>query len=294
MLRISKKVIFLPVSLKMILKHKKYSKFRQASLGLLVVLFVVLSVKSSAQTLEVGGFAGTSYYLGELNPGLPYNQAQLAYGALMRYNLNPRWALKLNYYRGEVKGSDETGGSVLDRELNFRSKINDISVVAEFNFWEYYTGSKKNYFTPFIFGGFSYFNFKPVSYSGVELQPLGTEGQNIGFNDRSPYNLYSFALTFGFGVKYSLSERLGIAFEWGMRKTLTDYIDDISTTYYLQGESIDVNNEAQVLSDPTRSHDAYMQRGNSGTNDWYNYTGLTITYKFDLRSKKRCNSVSWK
>ena len=35
------------------------------------------------------------------------------------------------------------------------------------------------------------------------------------------------------------------------------------------------------------SHDAYMQRGNDNNNDWYNITGVTVTYKFDLRSNKR-------
>jgi uncharacterized protein DUF6089 len=260
----------------------------------MLVFVIGFSLNSISQTLEIGGFIGTSYYLGELNPGLPYNQTQLAYGALARYNLNERWAIKMSYYKGNVKGSDATGGWVEDRELNFKSVINDISLVAEFNFWEYFTGSKKNYFTPFLFGGVSFFTFEPTSYSGVALQPLGTEGQNEDFAGRSPYNQYSFAIPFGFGVKYSLSERLGITFEWGMRKTFTDYIDDVSTTYYLPGQSIDPNEPGQILSDPTMSHELYMQRGDSKTNDWYNYTGVTVTYKFDLRSKKGCNNISWK
>lgn len=294
MLSITKKMIFLPLKFKMINNIQKYS-FHKKFQGLIILAFmVILSLGASAQTMEVGGFAGTSYYLGELNPGLPYNQTQFAYGALVRYNLNPRWALKFNYYRGKVQGSDETGGSVVDRELNFKSKLNDFSLVAEFNFWEYYTGSKRNYFTPFLFAGVSYFNFKPTSYSGVELQSIGTEGQNVGFAGRSPYKQYSFAMTFGFGIKYSLSERLGLAFELGMRKTFTDYIDDISTTYYLTGQNINPNVPGEISSDPTMSHDEYMQRGDDQTKDWYNYTGLTITYKFDLRNNKKCNNVSWR
>ncbi len=291
---ITKKMIFLPLEIKMIKFNLKY-KFHKGLVSLfLLSLTSLLPIGLSGQTLELGGFVGTSYYLGELNPGLPFNQTQLAYGALARYNLNPRWAIKFNYYRGKVQGSDATGASVKDRELDFTSNINDFSLVAEFNFWEYFTGSKKSFFTPFLFGGASFFTFKPTSLSGVDLQPLGTEGQNIGFAGRSPYKQYSFAMTFGFGIKYSLSKRIGLAFECGMRKTLTDYIDDISTTYYLRGENINPGVPAEILSDPTMSHDEYMQRGNDQTNDWYNYTGVSITYKFDLRSKKRCNSVSWK
>ncbi len=294
MLHITKKVIFLPFEKKMTEHNLKY-RFRGTMRQLIVLVFITgIAMNLNSQTLELGGFIGTSYYLGELNPGLPYNQTQLAYGALARYNLNERWAIKMSYYKGKVKGSDETGGWVEGRDLNFKSVINDISLVAEFNFWKYFTGSKKNYFTPFLFGGVSFFTFEPQSFGGTALQPIGTEGQNIGFAGRSPYDQYSFAFPFGFGFKYSLSERLGITFEWGMRKTFTDYIDDISTTYYLQGSGIDPSDPGQILSDPTMNHDAYMQRGDSKTNDWYNYTGVTITYKFDLRSNKRCNNVSWK
>ncbi len=278
-------MILLPLNFTMIKKDKKYS-FLHIMMKIVIVLFFVISVKAStAQTIEIGGFVGTSYYLGELNPALPYNQTQLAYGGLARYNLSERWAIKFNYYRGNVKGSDATGGSVENRDLDFESKINDFSLVAEFNFWEYFTGSKKSFFTPFIFGGVSFFTFNPISYSGVELQSQGTEGQNYGFDDRSPYNKYSFAIPFGFGFKYSLTERLGLTFEWGMRKTFTDYIDDISTTYA---------DDPDIIADPTQTHSAYVQRGDDQTNDWYNYTGITITYKFDLRSKKGCSNVNWK
>ncbi|MBC8320536.1 MAG: hypothetical protein H8E34_07430 [Bacteroidetes bacterium] len=278
----------------MIEKTLKYSFIRiviKALIGLTIILF---AYASNAQTIEIGGFGGTSYYLGELNPALPYNQTQLAYGALARYNINPRWAAKFSYYRGNVQGSDATGGSVINRDLNFKSKINDFSLVAEFNFWEYFTGSKKNFFTPFIFGGISFFTFKPTSSSGVALQPIGTEGQNIGFANRNPYNLYSVAFPFGFGFKYSISERFGLTFEWGMRKTLTDYIDDVSTTYYLTGSNINPDYPAEILSDPSMTHDPFMQRGDDQTKDWYNYTGITVTYKFDLQNNKRCNNVEWK
>lgn len=291
MLSIIKKVIFLRLNLNM-LKIKGKNKVIYSVLTITILLFA--SMDSKSQTLEIGGMIGTSYYIGDLNPILPYNQTQLTYGALARYNINSRWAVKFNYYRGKVKGSDATGASVNNRDLNFISNINDFSLVGEFNFWTYYTGSKKNYFAPFLFGGFSYFTFKPYSFDGVALQPLGTEGQQIGFDGRAPYNQFSFAGTFGFGVKYSLSKKLSFTFEWGMRKTFTDYIDDISTTYYLEGQLIDPNISAEILSDPTQSHDPYMERGNSSTNDWYNFTGVTITYMFDLRNNKRCNSTSWK
>lgn len=287
-------MIFLPLNFTMIEKIRKYNLWYSTLRTIPLITIILFTLNSNAQIIEIGGFGGTSYYLGELNPALPYNQTQLAYGALARYNLNSRWAIKFSYYRGKVQGSDAIGSPTIDRDLDFKSNINDFSLVAEFNFWEYFTGSKKSYFTPFIFSGISYFTFKPTSFGGVSLQPIGTEGQNVDFGGRSPYNQYSFAIPFGFGFKYSLNERIGFTFEWGMRKTFTDYIDDISTTYYLTGQDINPDNIGEILSDPTMSHDPYMQRGDDQTNDWYNYTGITVTYKFDLRNKKECNNLDWK
>ena len=286
----------MPIEIIMTEKTTKYRFVHIINKVIFALIIMLFTTTISAQTLEVGGFVGTSYYLGELNPGLPFNQTQLAYGGLIRYNINSRWAVKFSYNRGKLQGSDATGGSVVNRDLDFKSQINDFSLVAEFNFWEYFTGSKKNYFAPYIFGGVSYFTFNSTSIGGADLHAAGTEGQNVGFEGRSPYNKYSFAVPFGFGFKYSVTDRLGIAIEWGMRKTFTDYIDDISTTYYFDAASPppEISRENQLLSDPTMSHDANVQRGDDKTNDWYNFTGVTVTYKFDLRRNKGCSNVNWK
>jgi hypothetical protein len=261
-------------------------KYLKYYILVLVFIFVGLSGKSQPKTLEIGLFGGTSYYIGDLNPALPYNMAQFGYGAVARLNVSSRWAFKFSYSRGKVKGDDLKTEAVTNRNLNFVSVINDFSLVAEFNFWEYFTGSKKSFFTPYLFGGVGFFTFNPKAFDGTALQPLGTEGQNIAFEGRTPYAKYSIAFPFGFGFKYSINERIGLAFEWGMRKTFTDYIDDVSTTYY-------TNSINDPYSDPTLSHDAYEQRGNRKTKDWYNFTGITLTYKIDLYNKNKCNVSKW-
>ena len=281
----SKKMILLPLKIR---KEENYKGFMSVRFfQLIVVAFLLMFVPitaSAQQTLEVGVFGGGSYYLGDLNPAWHFNQTQFAFGGVARYNLNDRWAVKGSFYHGKLKGDDTKTNAIINRELNFLTKINDISLVAEFNWWDYFTGSKKSFFTPYIFAGISYFMFKPQSLDGTDLQSLGTEGQNVGFDGRSPYALYSFAVPFGFGFKYSINSRLALGFEWGMRKTLTDYIDDVSTTYADQPDAI---------ADPTQTHSAGMQRGDSSKKDWYNFTGLTLTYKFNLRDKTKCNTSSY-
>ena len=247
----------------------------------------ICSLAIQAQTMEVGLFGGGSYYLGDLNPGMPFIMVKPAYGVVARYNYGTRWAFKLNGFRGKVAGDDAVSKANEVRGVNFESNITDISLSAEFNFFDYFTGSKRDVLTPYIFGGVGFFFYNPVS-NGVNLRDIGTEGQQAGFDGRKPYKNLSFDIPFGIGVKYSLNRRLAFTMEWGMRKTFCDYIDDVSKTYYLDGASIDPGNTEQVLSDPTFAHKPYMERGNPKTNDWYNFFGISLTYKFRIFGRRGC------
>ena len=42
-------------------------------------------------------------------------------------------------------------------------------------------------------------------------------------------------IPFGIGGKLSIGKKVGLTVFWEMHKTFTDYLDDISTTYYLAG-----------------------------------------------------------
>lgn len=258
---------------------------------LLALVFVLTGAFSFAQTAEVGVFGGLSYYLGDLNPGIHFLLSKPAFGGLARVNLDERWTVRANFYRGRVSGDDQTGQTNSLRNLNFESKITDIAATVEFSFFDYVTGSRKNTLTPFIFGGIGMVIFNPTA-DGVNLKNIGTEGQNVGFDGRKPYSLVAFTIPFGIGFKYSLNRRFSVTGEWGIRKSFTDYIDDVSTTYYLDGSQI-TDNPEEYLSDPTRIHQPWQERGNPENNDWYNFTGLSLTYKFRLYNKNKCPN-QWK
>jgi len=257
------------------------------------ILFILISclwtsINSKAQTaIEAGVYVGDSYYLGDLNPGVHFRMAQLAYGAMGRYNIDDRWSVKLEFTRGKVEGNSEKTNFLPGRNLQFESPITDISAMAEFNFFEYFTGSRWNWITPYLYAGIGWFFFQPMS-GGVKLQPLGTEGQLVGYNGRKLYKTNGLQIPFGLGVKVSIGKKIGMTAFWEMHKTFTDYIDDVSTTYYLTGSAIGPNDIGGQLSDPTKNHLPGMQRGNPQTKDWYSFSGLTVTYKFDLRGKRKC------
>lgn len=253
---------------------------------LMVFLGLGLGLPSAlqAQEMEVGGMVGGTYYLGELNPGKQFMMTRPAFGGLIRLNLDNRWSARFNFLSGRVAGDDAISQANETRNLRFRSSITEISVIGEFNFLEYFTGSKKNYFSPYLFLGPAYFTFNPKApYDGsyIELRGLGTEGTVDN------YNLYGFAAVFGFGIKYSVTGRLGVGIEWGLRKTFTDYLDDVSENY---PDPNDLNSvEALFLSDPSATkHDPEMQRGNPNNNDWYSFAGISIVYRFKLGEKTTC------
>ena len=257
---------------------------------LLALPFLALS--AFPQTMEIGIYGGGSYYLGDLNPGKHFANTQISYGLLARYNIDSRWAIKINAYRGKVKGNSQSSNFLPDRNLSFESPVTDISAVAEFNFLKYFTGSRRDFISPYIYTGISAFFFDPVA-NGYSLRSLGTEGQQIGYEGRKPYSNVSIAIPFGLGVKFSLAKNLGMTLFWEMHKTFNDYLDDVSQTYYLDGQNINPDNPEEVLSDPSLNHQPGMERGNPKNQDWYSFTGLTLTYKFKLHGSRKCRDTKF-
>ena len=216
-------------------------------IGLAVIVVLAFAgMPSTAQTLEVGLFGGGSYYLGEMNPGTHFKNTHLAYGVLARLNTNRRLAFTFSVYRGTIEGTDNVTGRVVEQDYSFKTSLYDISATASFNFLEYFTGSKRHFWTPYVFAGL-----------GASFSKL-TTAMNVPF---------------GLGFKFGFSERLGAGIEWGMRKTFTDYLDGVNFTEYQNG----LDNG----------------KDKTGTWDWYNFFGINLTYKINLRSKLKCNLDGW-
>lgn len=261
----------------------------------LTILFgLMLSVLSLSAQLEVGLFGGGSFYMGDMNPNIPFYKTNPAYGFLARYNFNSRWAAKLSVYQGKIEGDDASLEFLPERALTFESGIDELAGTFEFHFLDYYNGSMREYWTPYIFGGLALLHHTPERNES-DLRDYGTEGQNYSNNldePREEYSYYVISIPFGIGVKYSFSKKINASLEWGMRKAFSDYLDDVSQTYYQYGSQVqpgDSDYDDVVQSDPNLNHDPKMQRGYSKTNDWYSFAGLTLTYYIDMRNKNKCS-----
>ncbi|MBW6489980.1 MAG: hypothetical protein K0B15_02185 [Lentimicrobium sp.] len=250
---------------------------------------------------EIGIFGGGSYYLGDLNPGRQFFLTKPAFGGFLRHNFNDRTAIRAGFTYGTIQGDDLRSKANTDRAINFTSHVSDISAVFELNFFEYFIGSLRHFITPYMFAGGSVFYFNPkAEYPGFSdqlvLHNLRTEGQNPG----EMYSRWQFSVPFGIGFKYSLNSFMGIAASWTMHKTFTDYIDDVSTTYYFDPQDPDDPNrpideppkrpkiEAEKASDPTGAHMKGMQRGDSSYDDWFSFAGISLSIKLNYLVKEKC------
>ena len=271
---------------------------------LLIMSCLAVFAQAKAQfddpkTLELGPHVGMSYYMGDLNPTMPFAQAQLQYGGLVRFNYDNRWTFRFDYSRATVIASDEVIKWRPERGLNFTSKINDFSLVAEFNFIEYYTGNPKKNVSPYIFGGvsvFQYTAFANVNGILVDLSNHKTEYVDPDakwyekmFGKTSPIGV---SIPFGMGVKFSLSRHMAGTVEWRMQKTFTDYLDDVATVYPEQNQhAVYTADDGTTydLTDPTGNYIAGQQRGNSAFNDWFGMARVSLTWKFNLPDRRGCN-----
>jgi hypothetical protein len=259
-----------------------------------VVFLSFGSANVFGQKNEVGFFFGTSYYLGDMNPMAHFAMSRIGFGGLYRFNINQNLSLRANAYWANVEGSDAILQYNTNRNLQFRSNIFEISAQGEVNFRYFTPGDLDTPSTPFIFGGAGIFRFNPqaeINGQWFNLRQLGTEGQGSDiYPNRKPYNLTSVNILFGIGYKFNITRQFSGAFEWGMRRTGTDYLDDVSTSY--PDESAFNNNTIAIelydRSLENRGRNAGFQRGNSNTHDWYSFAGIVLTIRIKDFSKERC------
>ncbi len=270
----------------------------------LFLLILLFSLQRSAKAQyyfrgsEYGIAAGGSQYFGDLNEDYGFKFVRPAFGAFVRLHLNPYISIKgaVNYTRVGYADKYSSNPYNQKRNLSFQSNVFEAVVQAEFNFFRFTTGEVGNRWTPYLTGGVGAFYYNPFTeLDGKKyyLKPLGTEGQNSIAGNRA-YHKVAMCFPVGVGFKYWLRPGMNIGFEVADRLTLTDYLDDVSTTYvgsnyfpndpqtqnpayYLQDRSIEID-PSDPLGRPGK------QRGNSSTKD--QYLMFMVNLSFQLRVYK--------
>lgn len=260
---------------------------------LLTVLSFVLifQLNASAQFFELGAFFGTSNYQGDLVPEIQVpNEYYPTLGLFGRYNFTSRISLKAQFYKGTIAGGDEysdTESGRLDRNLSFESNIYEFGLQGEISLFKYNVFDKKRNITPYAFAGIAGFRFNPRGiYKGKwhELQPLGTEGQGLPGYEKK-YSLTQISIPMGGGIKFAFNRLASVGIEAGLRKTFTDYLDDVSGTYPDMNLLFEARGEEAValsyrefdINKALTKNPVGDKRGNPDALDWYFFGGITIS-----------------
>lgn len=211
---------------------------------------------------SIGITVNAMNYLGDLSPASNWGSTDISFtrpgfGIDFTHRFGPRYSLRGSFLYGTIRGDDFESADPVDddarfryvRNLNFRNRIKELSVVGVFDLFK----NEASYisrvqWTPYAFTGITVFHHNPQGYvsddsglpeagSWVDLEPLGTEGQyselpsdavNAGIDT---YSQIQIAIPFGIGIRYRLNQVFDISFEMSTRFTFTDYLDDVSANY---------------------------------------------------------------
>jgi len=253
------------------------------------MLCATLSPLMTQAQWNVNLFGGFSNYFGDLQEkAYTTQQSNGSFGAGLQYDFTGHFSVLSNLTYGRVSASDGYAGKadLRARNLNFETVITEWNVLAEYNFLDL----QVHKLTPYVFAGLAVYHFNPYSYDTtgkkVYLRPLSTEGEGLSqYPGRKEYALTQLAIPFGGGIKFRISDRVTLAYEIGLRKLFTDYLDDVSATYVSQAnllaargpEAVEMAYRGnQLKTGGTYPPDGTV-RGNPKHKDWYYMSGLRVT-----------------
>jgi hypothetical protein len=253
------------------------------------IITLLLPTLVFSQRWEIGMQAGPSNYQGDLAPDIELSETHFCGGIFIKKNLSQYFSLCFSAMEGKISGQDKNISSQKIRNLSFQSTITELSYQLEFNFFPFSFGLNPKKFTPYVATGLSAFMYDPKSmYNNhlVKLKPLDTEGKKLSEKKKSTYSLIQFAIPIGGGLKFNLSEKYIVGVNLSFRYTFTDYLDDVSTSYYDPGILSQQYGEISAnMSDRSSEVNSekvgFMgkQRGRSDLKDWYIFGGIFISHK---------------
>lgn len=221
---------------------------------------------SFTQTYEAGAFIGGANYIGDVGNTAYLNPNSLVAGGMLKWNKSKRYAFRLTLLYAEINADDSKSSDSRRqaRGYSFSNNIAEASLGIEFNYWSFdlSKADAEKQSTPYLYTGIAYFNSKHHYLSEVPtpgnpgmLQP---EGDN-----------WAFAVPIILGYKQTLTKNVIAGIEFGVRYSFTDNIDGSSPE-----ESLGHRDQPREF-------------GNRNTNDWYIFSGISLTFTF---GKKPCYS----
>lgn len=221
------------------------------------VIVVLGCTFSYSQIHEIGVFAGGSNFIGDIGSTNYISPNQAAFGGIYKWNRSPRHSFRITAIYTDLEGIDAKSDDPRrkQRDYKFNNDILEISLGMEFTFVDFNLHESGNKSTPYLYTG--------VTFATFDNYYFNNNGERLPENTAS--NAYGIPMVVGF--KTTLTDKFILALEVGARYTFTDEID------------------GNVAHAESRQQ---FNFGNTNNNDWYVFTGATLTFTFG-RKPCYCN-----
>ena len=219
---------------------------------ILIILSLFFAQSSHSQIYEVGVFVGGSNFIGDVGATNYISPNSPAFGLMLKWNRSPRhsWRVSLTYASLEGVDADSDDTSRIQRNYSFDSNILEISAGMEFTFLDFDLHTSGLKVTPYLYSGITTARHDNFFYRmNGEIQDENTSS-------------WAFGIPMVLGIKGNISNHLILAGEIGARYTFSDELDG---------------------SVPDGEFNEQFIIGNPNSNDWYVFTGITLTYTFGQR-----------
>jgi hypothetical protein len=222
-----------------------------------IIMSVFCFQFSQAQIYELGVFGGGSNLIGDVGSTNYISPNQFAIGGIAKWNRSPRHAWRISAIFSNLLAEDGKSDDPrrVQRGYTYDASIFEISAGMEFTFFDFNLHIDENIVTPYIYTGISTAYHKNFYFNN---------GDQTGENTSS----WAYGIPLVLGVKAKLTRNFVFAFEIGARYTFSDELDG-------------------SVPDSEWLIDTYSF-GNINNNDWYTFTGFTVTYTFG-RKPCYCN-----
>ena len=216
---------------------------------LIILILSILTVNlSHSQINEIGVFVGGSNFIGDVGATNYISPNQLAIGGIYKWNRSKRHSYRASVIFSELEGIDVNSDDPrrIERGYEFSSKIIEASIGMEFTFMDFDLHSGEKLGTPYLYTGLTVTNHDNHYFLNGEQTPENTSSW-----------AYGIPMALGFKTNFLGNFILGI--EVGARYTFSDELDG---------------------SVPDAEFRQQYQFGNINNNDWYMFSGITLTYTF--------------
>jgi len=218
----------------------------------LFILTIAITPFSHSQIYEVGIFAGGSNFIGDVGATNYISPNATAFGAILKWNRSPRHSWRVSVIYSDLEGKDSKSDDPrrLERDYSFDNSLLEISAGMEFTFFDFDLHTPGTKVTPYLYSGIS-----TALHSNYFFDPSGTYTSE---DTKS----WAFGIPMVLGIKSNITDHFILGFEIGARYTFSDELD------------------GSVPDDTYREN---LSFGNTNSNDWYVFTGFTLTYTFGQR-----------